>query len=186
MATVSRSRRTCASMAEASFDQARKTFEKFVASAQATAGSIEERGATVRAGAKDIGAKAVVLCRKERAGIARLCAVAAEGQGSDRGDAAAQRICAGPDAVAGASRPAKWARSSAAPRWTRPSRKAEGCHCEPARLPPGAARATFGSRTGTCILPGSDMWHCTRNCVALHKIDMIWVLIGMPDGWALP
>ncbi len=46
-------------MAEASFDQARKTFEKFVASAQATAGSIEERGETVRAGAKDIGAKAV-------------------------------------------------------------------------------------------------------------------------------
>ncbi len=46
-------------MAEASFDQARTTFEKFVASAQATAGTIEERGATVRAGAKDIGAKAV-------------------------------------------------------------------------------------------------------------------------------
>lgn len=46
-------------MAEASFDQARKTFEKFVTSAQVTAGTIEERGATVRAGAKDIGAKAV-------------------------------------------------------------------------------------------------------------------------------
>ena len=47
------------SMAEASFDQARKAFEKFLSSAQATAGSIEERGATVRAGAKDIGAKAI-------------------------------------------------------------------------------------------------------------------------------
>jgi phasin len=46
-------------MAEASFDQARKSFEKFVAGAQATAGSIEERGETVRAGAKDIGAKAI-------------------------------------------------------------------------------------------------------------------------------
>jgi phasin len=46
-------------MAEASFDQARKTFEKFVTSAQATAGTLEERGASVRAGAKDIGAKAV-------------------------------------------------------------------------------------------------------------------------------
>src|SRR3981189_3848180 len=46
-------------MAEASFDQARKTFEKFVASAQSTAGSIEERGATVRAGAKDISVKAI-------------------------------------------------------------------------------------------------------------------------------
>ena len=52
------------SMAEASFDQARKTFEKFVASAQTTAGSIEERGATVRAGAKDIGAKAVAYAEQ--------------------------------------------------------------------------------------------------------------------------
>src|SRR5664279_5719439 len=47
------------SIAEASFDQARKAFEKFVSTAQATAGSIEERGATVRAGAKDIGARAM-------------------------------------------------------------------------------------------------------------------------------
>ncbi len=52
------------SMAEASFDQARKAFEKFLASAQATAGSIEERGATVRAGAKDIGAKAISYAEK--------------------------------------------------------------------------------------------------------------------------
>ena len=52
------------SMAEASFDQARKTFEKFVASAQSTAGSIEERGATVRAGAKDISAKAVAYAEQ--------------------------------------------------------------------------------------------------------------------------
>jgi phasin len=51
-------------MAEASFDQARKAFEKFVAGAQATAGSIEERGATVRAGAKDIGAKAISYAEK--------------------------------------------------------------------------------------------------------------------------
>ena len=52
------------SMAEASFDQARKAFEKFVATAQATAGSIEERGATVRAGAKEIGAKAISYAEK--------------------------------------------------------------------------------------------------------------------------
>jgi len=52
------------SMAEASFDQARKAFEKFLSSAQATAGSIEERGATVRAGAKDIGAKAISYAEK--------------------------------------------------------------------------------------------------------------------------
>ena len=37
------------SMAEASFDQARKAFEKFLATAQQTADSIEERGETVRA-----------------------------------------------------------------------------------------------------------------------------------------
>jgi phasin len=52
------------SMAEASFEQARKTFEKFLANAQATAGSIEERGATVRAGAKDISAKALSYAEK--------------------------------------------------------------------------------------------------------------------------
>ena len=52
------------SMAEASFDQARKAFEKFLADAQATAGSLEERGATVRAGAKDIGAKAMSYAEK--------------------------------------------------------------------------------------------------------------------------
>jgi phasin len=46
-------------VAEASLAQARKTFEKFLENAEATAGSIEERGATVRAGAKDISAKAI-------------------------------------------------------------------------------------------------------------------------------
>jgi phasin len=52
------------SMAEASFDQARKTFEKFLEGAQATAGSIEERGESVRAGAKDISAKALTYAEK--------------------------------------------------------------------------------------------------------------------------
>jgi phasin len=52
------------SMAEASFEQARRTFEKFLENAQATAGSIEERNATVRAGAKDIGAKAFAYAEK--------------------------------------------------------------------------------------------------------------------------
>jgi phasin len=46
------------SMAEAGVEQARKTFEKFLASAQEAAGSLEERGASVRAGAKDISSKA--------------------------------------------------------------------------------------------------------------------------------
>jgi phasin len=52
------------SMAEASFDQARKAFEKFVAGAQQAAGSLEERGATVRAGAKDISSKAITCAEK--------------------------------------------------------------------------------------------------------------------------
>jgi len=52
------------SMAETSFDQARKTFERFLDSAQATAGSIEERGDSVRAGAKDISAKVIAYAEK--------------------------------------------------------------------------------------------------------------------------
>ena len=52
------------SMADASFDQARKTFEKFLAGAHATAGSLEERGDTVRAGAKDVTAKAMAYAEK--------------------------------------------------------------------------------------------------------------------------
>ncbi len=52
------------SMAEASFDQARKAFEKFVSGAQAAAGSLEQRGATVRAGARDVSARALAYARK--------------------------------------------------------------------------------------------------------------------------
>ena len=51
-------------MAEASFVQARKTFEKFLENAEATAGSMEERGATMRAGAKDISARAIGYAEK--------------------------------------------------------------------------------------------------------------------------
>jgi len=51
-------------MADAGFEQARKTFEKFLAGAQATAGSLEERGATVRASAKDVTAKAMTYAEK--------------------------------------------------------------------------------------------------------------------------
>jgi len=52
------------SMAEASVQQARRTFEKFLANAEATAGSLEERGATVRAGAKDVSTKAMTYAEK--------------------------------------------------------------------------------------------------------------------------
>ena len=51
-------------MAEASFEQARKTFEKFVGAAQAAAGSLEERNATVRASAKDVSSKAIAYAEK--------------------------------------------------------------------------------------------------------------------------
>ena len=51
-------------MAEASFEQARTTFEKFVASAQAATGTIEERSATAREGAKEITSKAVAYAEK--------------------------------------------------------------------------------------------------------------------------
>jgi phasin len=52
------------SMAEASFDQARKAFEQFVTNAKDTAGKIEERNATVRAGAKDLSAKALAYAER--------------------------------------------------------------------------------------------------------------------------
>ena len=51
-------------MAEASFDQARQAFEKFLATAQQAAGSLEQRGATVRAGAKDISTRAITYAEK--------------------------------------------------------------------------------------------------------------------------
>jgi phasin len=46
-------------MAEASFDQARQAFEKFMTNAHSTAATIETRGETVRASAKDVSAKAI-------------------------------------------------------------------------------------------------------------------------------
>ena len=51
-------------MAEASVEQARKAFEKFVTAAQATADTIEERNATVRAGAKDVSGMALAYAEK--------------------------------------------------------------------------------------------------------------------------
>jgi phasin len=52
------------SIAEAGFEQARKTFEKFVATAQAAAGSIEERHAAVRASAMDVNSKAIAYAEQ--------------------------------------------------------------------------------------------------------------------------
>ena len=52
------------SMTETSFRQAREAFEKFVASAEAAASSLGERGETVRAGARDIGTRALAFAEK--------------------------------------------------------------------------------------------------------------------------
>ena len=52
------------SIAEASFEQARKNFDKFLSGAQATAGSLEERSATVRSSAREVTAKAVSNAEK--------------------------------------------------------------------------------------------------------------------------
>jgi len=52
------------SMAEASFEQARKSFEKFIAGAQAAADSLSARTATVGAGAKDVSAMAFSYAEK--------------------------------------------------------------------------------------------------------------------------
>ena len=52
------------SMAEASFEQARKGFEKFIAGAQAAADSLSARTATVGAGAKDVSAMAFSYAEK--------------------------------------------------------------------------------------------------------------------------
>ena len=52
------------SMAEANFEQARKTFEKFISSAQATADSLSARTEAVGAGAKDVSALAFSYAEK--------------------------------------------------------------------------------------------------------------------------
>jgi len=51
-------------MAETSFEQARKAFETFLSSAQRTASSLEDKGEAVRANAKDISAKAISFAEK--------------------------------------------------------------------------------------------------------------------------
>ena len=48
-------------MAESSFKQARDAFDKLLANAEAAAGSMEEHGASMRAGVKDISGKAIAF-----------------------------------------------------------------------------------------------------------------------------
>ena len=49
------------SMAEAGFDQARKTFEHFLSTAQQAASAFEGRNEAARSGAKEVSAKAVAF-----------------------------------------------------------------------------------------------------------------------------
>ena len=90
------------SVAEASFDQARKAFEKFVATAHETAGSIEERGASVRAGAKDINAKAFSYAeRNVQASLDYAQSLLHARDLSDVMRLHGERLCAGANARAG-------------------------------------------------------------------------------------
>ena len=52
------------SMAEAGFDQARKTFEKFIENAQATVEQLSARTASMGSGAKDVGAVTLGFAEK--------------------------------------------------------------------------------------------------------------------------
>lgn len=52
------------SMAEAGFEQARKTFERFISGAQQAASAIEGRSEAARANAKEISAKAISFAEK--------------------------------------------------------------------------------------------------------------------------
>jgi len=52
------------SMAENSFDQARKAFEGFMSSAQQAATSLEGQGEAARAGARDFSIKAITFAEK--------------------------------------------------------------------------------------------------------------------------
>jgi len=52
------------SMAEASFEQARKAFEKFIAGAQSPADSLSARTATIGAGTRDVNAMAFSYAEK--------------------------------------------------------------------------------------------------------------------------
>lgn len=52
------------SLAESSFEQARKAFESFIGAAQKTASTFEQQGAHAQANAKEISGKAVVFAEK--------------------------------------------------------------------------------------------------------------------------
>ena len=57
--------------------------------------------------------------------------------------------------------------------------------CSRTRAGPQAT-ATLGCRTANVHPVRVTYAALHQNCVALHKIDMIWVFIGRARGWALP
>ena len=114
-------------MAEASFDQARQAFEKFLTGAQATAGTIEERGATVRAGAKDISSKAIAYAEKNVQASLDYAESLLKAKDLTEVMRLHSRICAGADAGAGGAGQRDGPERSAAPRWMRSSRKPDFC-----------------------------------------------------------
>ncbi len=111
-------------MAEASFEQARQTFEKFLSSAHQATGSFEDRGAAARTNAREIGSKAVayaeknvqasldyaqsLLKAKDLTEVMRLHSEYVQGQMRSLAEQAV-----------------RWARSSAAPQWMRRSPRLE-------------------------------------------------------------
>jgi hypothetical protein len=88
------------SMAEANFEQARKTFEKFLDSAKETAGTMAERNETMRAGAKDISAKAIGYAETNVQASLDYAERLLHAKDLPRGDAVARRVRAGADARA--------------------------------------------------------------------------------------
>ena len=71
------------SMAEASFEQARKAFESFIGSAQQTAETFGGKGDAARASAKDISAKAIAFAEKNVQASLAYAQSADPRQGSD-------------------------------------------------------------------------------------------------------
>ena len=154
------------SMAEASFEQARKTFEKFLDSAKETAGSIADRNETMRAGAKDISSKAIgyaetnvqasldyaeeLLHAKDLPEVMRLHAEYVQGQMRALAEQASEM--------------GQIARTHG-----------DGRH-EVETL--GARRFRAGQPAvslGNCRTVASGIMHCSKICIAMHKNDIIQV-----------
>jgi len=168
------------SMAEASFVQARKTFERFLESAEATAGSMEERGATVRAGAKDISAKAIVYAEKNvQASLDYAQSLLHAKDLPEVMRLHSEYVTTQMRSLP--SRPARWARSWARRRWKLPSpntsKAKDVVRCSRLTAPSQSLRAS-PCQAGQHLMVVPAMLHCAQILVAMHKIDIICVHVG--------